>query len=45
MDKWMKETNGINGEPYGINVDLAKRDRLQAVVDAWVESVQAGVYG
>lgn len=37
--EWMEKTHGINGEPYGIHVDLANRDRLKAVVEAWVESL------
>ncbi|MDQ7839233.1 MAG: hypothetical protein RDU59_12165 [Thermodesulfobacteriota bacterium] len=42
VNNWMKETDGIKGEPYGIHVDLAKRDRLKAVAEAWVESVNGG---
>jgi hypothetical protein len=40
VKSWMEETKGIKGEPYGIHVDLAKRDRMKAVAEAWVESVE-----
>jgi hypothetical protein len=37
---WMEDTHGIKDEPYGIHVDLARRDRLKAVAEAWVGSVE-----
>lgn len=36
---WMEKTEGIDGEPYGIHVDLARPDRLRAVADEWIQSV------
>lgn len=37
VKEWMKETGGIGGEPYGIHVDLARPERLKAVVEGWIK--------
>lgn len=39
VDKWMDKTHGIKDEPYGIHVDLARRDKLRAEVDRWLKTV------
>jgi len=37
--KWMKETGGINNEPYGIHVDHADMDKVRKAVDKWYKKV------
>lgn len=38
VEEWVALTGGIGGEPYGIHIDLADRERLCAQVDEWVAS-------
>ena len=42
---WMNKTGGINGEPFGIHVDLAKPNTLKEVADGWVKSLGNGEKG
>ncbi|MBU4446857.1 hypothetical protein KJ656_17535 [bacterium] len=37
--KWMKETGGINGEPYGMHIDHAEMDRVRKAVDKWYKKI------
>lgn len=35
VEEWMRITNGVNGEPYSLHVDMANGPQLDGVVAAW----------
>lgn len=37
--EWVKKTGGINGEPYGMHIDLAKMDRVRKAVKEWYKKI------
>jgi hypothetical protein len=41
VKEWFEKTGGINGEPYGIHVDLASREKLRREIDRWVKSTES----
>ncbi len=40
VERWLKETGGINGEPWGLHIDNADFPRIEKAVKKWYKDVK-----